>query len=118
MKKLLIAILLVSLSISMTAQEKKTLTLNEDTNLIEAKIYHDTGVLAQTGFYTQEGLLQGEWISYNTDGVKTAVANYNLGKKVGTWLFYAGDILKEVTYLDSKILAVNTWNRDSKVVSN
>lgn len=118
MKKLLITIVLVSLSVTMYAQENKVLTLNEETNLIEAKIYHDTGKLAQTGSYTLDGLLQGEWISYDTSGVKTAVANYNKGRKEGTWLFYTGDILKEVTYKDSKILAVNTWNRDSRIVNN
>ncbi|MEP2937524.1 MAG: nicotinic acid mononucleotide adenyltransferase [Gilvibacter sp.] len=118
MKKLFIAFLLVSMSINLYAQENKVLTLNEDTSLIEAKIYHDSGVIAQTGFYTTDGLLQGEWISYDAEGVKTAVANYNKGRKEGTWLFYTGDVLKEVTYKDSKILAVSTWNRDLGIMSN
>ena len=118
MKKLLILTAVFLITLSAQAQDKKEMVLNQETNLIEAKIYHDNGVVAQTGFYTTDGVVHGTWISFDAQGVKTAVANYNKGKKVGTWLFYTGDILKEVTYQDSKILAVNTWNRDSRVVSN
>ncbi len=119
MKKLLFLSALLCVTISIQAQDNKELVLNEDTNLIEAKIYHDNGVVAQTGSYTVDGLLQGQWISYNTDGGKTAVANYNQGKKVGTWLFYMDETLKEVTFTDSRIATVSTYQiKDTRVVSN
>ena len=86
--------------------------------LIEATLYHDNGAIAQTGFYTQENKLQGEWISYDANGKKLAVAEYDNGNKVGTWKFYQGDTMKEVTYTNSKIAKVSTWEaKDTRVVS-
>ncbi|MDX1461411.1 MAG: nicotinic acid mononucleotide adenyltransferase [Marinirhabdus sp.] len=87
-------------------------------NLIEATLYHENGAIAQTGQYTLDNKLQGEWVSYDANGKKLAVAQYENGEKVGTWKFYQGDTMKEVTYADSKIAKVNTWEaKDSRVVS-
>ncbi|QIE59698.1 nicotinic acid mononucleotide adenyltransferase [Rasiella rasia] len=86
--------------------------------LIQATLYHDNGVVAQKGFYNQENKLQGEWISFDRLGNKTAVAQYNNGNKVGTWKFYQGDTMKEVTYANSKVAKVSTWEAtDTRVVS-
>ena len=98
-------------------EPKNSYVLNGD--LIEATLYHDNGAIAQTGFYTLDNKLQGKWISYNTKGEKTAVANYENGAKVGTWIFYHGDTMKEVHYESSKIAEVKTWtNTDTKVGVN
>ncbi|HIB47132.1 MAG TPA: nicotinic acid mononucleotide adenyltransferase [Flavobacteriaceae bacterium] len=87
-------------------------------NLIEATLYHDNGAIAQTGHYTKDNQLQGEWVSYDANGKKLAVAQYENGAKVGTWKFYQGDTMKEVTYADSKIAKVSTWEaKDTRVVS-
>lgn len=86
--------------------------------LIEATLYHENGTISQKGFYTKENKLQGEWISYDAQGNKTAVAQYDNGNKVGTWKFYQGETLKEVTYTNSKIAKVSTWEaKDTRVVS-
>ena len=119
MKKL-IMILAVILSVGITfAQEinKDTYVLKGD--VIEATLYHDNGVVAQTGFYTKDNKLQGEWISYDANGVKTAVANYDNGKKVGVWQFFNDQEMKEVSYKDSRIAEVKTWAvKSTRVVSN
>jgi antitoxin component YwqK of YwqJK toxin-antitoxin module len=119
MKKLIV-IVVVLLSIGITnAQEinKDTYVLHGD--VIEANLYHDNGTIAQTGFYTKDNKLQGEWISYDINGVKTAVANYSNGKKVGVWKFFNGDEMKEVMYKNSKIVEVKTWAvKSTRVVSN
>lgn len=87
--------------------------------LIEAKLYHTNGVVSQTGFYNSDNKLQGEWISYDTAGNQTAKGFYDNGKKVGTWTFYQGDMIKEVSYNDSRISEVKTWEvTDTRVVSN
>jgi len=87
--------------------------------LVEATLFHKNGAVAQTGFYTEENKLQGEWISYDEQGNKTAVANYKNGEKVGTWTFYQGSIQKEVTYVNSRISNVNTWKKtDTRMVTN
>ena len=41
-------------------------------DLIEATLYHENGALAQTGFYTKDNKLQGEWVSYDANGQKLA----------------------------------------------
>ncbi len=88
-------------------------------NLIEAILYHDNGEIAQTGFYTVENKLQGEWTSYDAQGNKTAIAYYDNGEKVGTWYFYHGDTMKQVTYDNAKIAEVKTWQvKDTRVVTN
>jgi antitoxin component YwqK of YwqJK toxin-antitoxin module len=122
MKKFIALLVIVIAANASFAQEcKKTCkkdayVLND--GLIEATLYHDNGAIAQTGYYTEDNKLQGEWISYDTDGNKTAVAQYNNGKKVGTWYFYQGDKIQEVTYSNSKIAKVTTWSADdTRVVS-
>ena len=128
MKKLIIALLVVFTVGSITAQEcKKTceMTCNKkdkfimNDGLIEATLYHDNGAVAQTGYYTKDNKLQGEWISYDANGNKTAVGNYQDGVKVGTWSFFQGDNKKEVRYDNSKITEVKTWSlEDTRIVSN
>lgn len=101
------------------AQESKKNLFVEKDNLIEATLYHPNGEVAQTGFYTKANKLQGEWVSYDANGNKTAVAQYENGKKVGTWYFYQDSNLKEVTYQDAKMAAVKTYKKtDSQIVSN
>ena len=100
------------------AQQAPKNTYKVKKGLIEATLYHDNGQIAQTGFYTKDNKLHGEWISYDAQGNKTAVAQYNKGMRVGTWMFYQGDTLKEVTYTNNAITQVNTWTmQDTRVVS-
>ncbi len=100
------------------AQDNKLDTYQREGKLIKATLYHDNGQVAQTGFYTLDNKLEGEWISYDSAGNKTAVANYQNGEKVGTWLFYQGDVIKEVNYSNSKIAKVTTFQiTDTRVVT-
>ena len=104
---------------ALVAQNNYKKELSKQGNLTAVAIYDDNGFLTQEGFYNENGTLQGTWTSYDIDGNKTAVAHYNNGKKVGTWLFYVGDELNEVTYTDSKIAKVVTWkNQEQQLVSN
>ena len=117
MKKI-ITLLVIVIAANTTFSQDCTKTLKKDKfelvdGLIKATLYHDNGLVAQTGYYTEENKLQGEWISYNSQGIKTAEAFYNDGVKIGTWFFYDGDTKKEVTYENAKIAEVKTW-----VVSN
>lgn len=113
----LLAIALIA-STSFAQQNKKNLYAI-DGDVIEATIYHDNGMVAQTGYYTKENKLTGKWVSYDLKGNKTAVAEYNNGAKVGTWVFYQGNTQREVSYNDSRIAKVTTWKvADTYVVSN
>ena len=106
MKKILL-ILAVLLTTYGFAQQKRDLKLNKDTNLIEVVYYHDNGKISQTGFYTQDGKLQGEWISYNKEGDKIVLANYQNGVKVGKWIYWIDGNIKEVDYTNNAIADVN-----------
>ena len=96
------------------AQERE-LKLNKDSNLIEVVYYHDNGVVSQTGTYTLDGKLQGEWLSFNTEGGKMISANYDNGKKVGKWFYWNDKTLKEVDYENNAIASVNEWTNLSHV---
>ena len=112
-------LLIVSISSAAFAQEAAKNTFKVKNDLIEATLYHDNGQIAQTGFYTKDNKLHGKWISYDAQGNKTAIAQYNKGMRVGTWMFYQGDTLKEVTYTNNAITQVNTWTmQDTRVVSS
>ena len=63
--------------------------------------------------------LHGEWISYDRKGLKTARAHYKNGEKVDTWMFYSDNVINEVTYINSKVTKVKTWEaKKVEVVSN
>ncbi|WP_400075232.1 nicotinic acid mononucleotide adenyltransferase [Winogradskyella sp. R77965] len=118
MKK--IAILLIMLSVSFTyAQKERTLKLDKEKDLIEVTYYHDNGEVSQTGYYTAEGKLHGQWLSFCKEGNKLVSAKYDNGKKVGKWFYWSGNSLKEVDYSNNAIASVNEWtNNETKVASN
>ena len=116
MKRVLFLSLMLLFGIALNAQEKD-LELKGD--LIEATLYHDSGEVAQKGAYTHDGELEGKWVSYDRNGEITAIAFYDEGEKVGTWTFYQGTTMKKVTYRDSRIAKVETWeNVGTRIVSN
>jgi antitoxin component YwqK of YwqJK toxin-antitoxin module len=96
------------------AQQEKELKLNDDTNLIEVTFYHDNGVVSQTGSYTLNGKLHGEWLTFDTKGDKSVSAHYDNGKKVGKWFYWSDKTLKEVDYTNNAIVSVNEWQKDTK----
>lgn len=120
MRKIVVLLALVFGFATAQAQEnvKKNLYVKNG-DLVEATLYFDSGEISQTGFFTKEGKLTGEWISFNREGNKTAEAQYSNGKKVGTWFFWNAETLTEVDYKNSQITSVNTWKNDgTQVVSN
>ncbi len=120
MKKVVVLLVLVFGFATAQAQEKvKKDTYVKNGDLVEATLYFDSGELSQTGFFTEDGKLTGEWTSYNREGDKTAEAHYANGAKVGTWFFWKTDTLTEVDYENSSITSVNTWKNDgTQVVIN
>lgn len=80
------------------AQKERTLTLNKETNQIDVVYYHDDGKVSQTGSYTADGKLEGEWLSYNNEGKTIVKAYYKNGKKVGKWIHVIDGKAKEVDY--------------------
>lgn len=119
MKKIIILLVALICAAGLFAQEQEKRTLEKNGDVIETKIFHENGIVSQVGQYTLDGKLQGTWVSYDLNGNKTAIANYNKGEKVGIWYFYQGDVLHEVNYNNNKIAKVTTWkDSETQVVSN
>ncbi|WP_223034638.1 toxin-antitoxin system YwqK family antitoxin [Hanstruepera marina] len=114
MKKFVFFIAFLITAVSF-AQQERELKLNKDTNLIEVVYYHDNGVVSQTGYYTLDGKLQGEWLSFDAEGNKLVSANYDNGKKVGKWFYWTDKTLKEVDYSNNAIASVSEWTNKSKL---
>ncbi|WP_299365310.1 nicotinic acid mononucleotide adenyltransferase [Winogradskyella sp.] len=117
MKKIMIFLLMMSVSF-IYAQDRKEPKLEKKGDMTYITYYHDNGEVSQTGQFNAEGKLHGEWRSYDIDGNKVAIGTYDNGKKVGKWFFWQGDSLKEVDYIDSKVISVNQWDNKSKVAIN
>ncbi|MEZ4874862.1 MAG: nicotinic acid mononucleotide adenyltransferase [Flavobacteriaceae bacterium] len=118
MKKLMVMITLSLFANAAFSQVVKPAEYVKEGEVIKATLYHENGAVAQTGFYTLNNKLEGEWISYDVQGNKTAVAHYSNGVKVGTWYFYQGNEIKEVNYSNSKIAKVTSFKvTDAVVVS-
>lgn len=117
MKKILIV--LVMLCVGFTyAQDKKEPKLEKKGDITLVTYYHDNGEISQKGMFNAEGNVHGEWKMYDAKGNKIALGSYDNGKKVGKWFFWQDDSLKEVDYIDSRIVNVNQWDNKTKVAVN
>ena len=110
-----IAIATVFISGMIFAQNEKP-QLEAVGNLVKATSFHDNGKVQQVGFY-ENGKLQGEWTSYDTDGNKVAIAVYDKGQKTGKWFFWNNATLSEVDYSNNKIASVKSWKHDALVIA-
>lgn len=117
MKKILIVVAILFVSTVSFAQKDKELRLNEDTSLIEATYFHENGEISQSGTFNLAGKLHGEWLSYNEEGQKISVGSYVDGQKVGKWLFWSGEVLKEVDYNNNAIASIVNTKNTTGIVS-
>ena len=92
-------------------------TFEREGDLIKGTFYYEDGSVKQEGTY-KDGKLHGQWVSYDQNGDKTAIANYENGNKNGKWFFWTEDKLTEVDYQNSVIASVNSWKSESSLVSN
>lgn len=81
-------------------------------DLVKGIFYYDNGVIQQEGTY-KNGKLHGQWIAYDRDGKKNAVAFYHKGQKTGKWFFWQKDKLVEVDYNDNDIASVKTYKNEN-----
>ena len=82
--------------------------------LVRTTYYFENGKVQQEGFF-KNGKLEGIWISFDINGNKLSVANYENGEKTGKWLFWNGNILNVVEYSNSRIASIKTWKQDALV---
>ena len=108
--KAILSIAIMLFTVATFAQEQRVEFEKADNNLVKATYYFadNSDVVERVGFFNKDKKLQGTWITYNKAGEKTAVANYENGKKHGEWLYYADGKVKVVTYEFNKITDVKT----------
>lgn len=105
MKK--IAVLFAMFCVSFVfAQNDDKVKYEKKGDLVEATIYNDDGSIEQHGFF-KDKKLHGTWTYFNTEGKKVAIGNYKLGVKTGKWLFYSNGEVKQVNYLNGKVVKVS-----------
>lgn len=117
MKNIILAAIMLMTTVSF-AQEERSLELNKATDLIDVVYYHDNGTVSQTGSYTKDGKLHGEWLSFCEEGNKIVSAKYENGKKVGKWFFWNDNSLTEVDYSSNAIANVSEWTNTESLASN
>lgn len=113
-KYIMIASVLLS---GMIFAQNKQPKLEAVGNMVKVTYLHDNGQIQQQGFY-KNGKLQGQWVSFDTDGNKLAVAEYDKGQKVGKWFFWSDSALSEVDYSDNRVASVKNWKKDNLVIAN
>lgn len=84
--------------------------------MVKGIFYYDNGVIQQEGTY-KNGKLHGQWIAYDKDGKKNAVAYYQKGQKTGKWFFWQDKKLIEVDYNKNQIASVKTYKNENIYVS-
>ena len=111
MKKYIVlgAVLLSGMLFANEGKPKLELAKN---NTVMATYYYDNGQIQQQGTF-KDGKLHGEWISYDENGNKIAIAEYNHGAKVGKWFLWNDSSLNEVDYAANKIVAVKNWKKEA-----
>lgn len=92
-------------------------TFEKNGDMVKATYFHDNGEIAQTG-HLLNNKLHGEWVSFNSEGKKTGVAQYNMGNKVGKWFMWSGNNLTEVDYDNNRIVNVVKKDLENPIAIN
>jgi antitoxin component YwqK of YwqJK toxin-antitoxin module len=105
-----IQIMVMLFCVTAFAQEQKVESKKIENGFVQVTYYFadNSNIVEREGFFNEDGKLHGTWINYDILGNKTVIANYDNGKKVGTWTYFKGDKINVVTYDNNKIVAVET----------
>ena len=114
MKKYIL-IALVFIGTTVAAQNVNQPKLETKGTLTVATYFYDNGSVQQEGAFNKKGALEGLWTSYDFEGNKLSQGNYSNGIKTGKWFFWTEKSLKEVDFVNSKIMNVNEWSRKSEL---
>ena len=117
MKKYIL-IALVFIGTTVAAQNLNQPKLETKGILTFATYFYDNGSVQQEGTFNKDGVLEGLWTNYDFEGNKLSQGNYSNGIKTGKWFFWTENSLKEVDFVNSKIMNVSEWNRKSELAVN
>ncbi len=113
--KALVFTLALIFSVTLCAQDNKP-TFEKDGSLVKATYYHDNGKIAQEGYFLNDKL-HDKWKMFDEKGETIAMGSYHMGKRTGKWYFWNKEGVKEVDYLNNKVVnVVNHSSAESIVV--
>ena len=115
MKKFVIILVLV-FSAPLFAQENKP-SFEDLGDMVKATYYHENGEVAQVGFYLNDKL-HDKWEMFNEEGKKIAMGHYHKGKRTGKWFFWNQEGMKEVDFVDNKVVNVVKHDSSESIVNN
>lgn len=115
MKKLIAICIFLVASIGYSQDIQPTFSAEGD--LVKATYYYNNGTISTQGYFKNKQLT-GEWTRFDIDGNKTEQAYYEAGKKVGTWLVYSNESIKEITYKNNVVAQVNVIRDNTKLAVN
>jgi hypothetical protein len=115
MKNLLIASMMMFAGV-VFAQDNNAQHVVVD-QMVKSTFYFENGQVKQEGFY-KDGKVHGQWISYDINGNKVSMGQFENGIKTGKWFFWTGSDLSEVDFTDSRIAQVKKWSQGSLVDRN
>jgi antitoxin component YwqK of YwqJK toxin-antitoxin module len=98
-----------------TAQQQSNKVVQEtEGDLIKVSFFHPNGELAQQG-YLKNNKLHGKWVQFSEEGEQLCLANYKMGKREGTWLFWTNGNLTQVDFANNKILNQVSWKSQTGI---
>lgn len=109
MKKILALTILLTVSFTYAQNDIVKPKFEKPGDLILATYFHNNGEIAQKGHFNKNNKLEGTWVSFDNTGAKQSIGQYDKGVKVGTWLFWKNDSLREVDYNKNVITNVGEW---------
>ena len=113
-KSILVVVAFLFASV-ITAQDIKP-SFEKQGELIKGTFYYQDGSISQEGTY-KDGKLHGQWISYDQNGKKTALATYENGIKTGKWFFWSSDQLTEVDYNNNRIAEISNYKHKETIAN-
>lgn len=111
MKKYIVLVAVLVSAITFANETKPKLEVAKNSTVM-ATYYYENGQVQQQGTF-KNGKLHGEWVSYDENGNKVAIAEYDNGAKVGKWFLWSDSSLNEVDYAANKIVAVKNWKKEA-----
>ena len=112
-----IAIFLFLFAVSISNAQEVSPTYEKAGDLVKATYYFEDGAIKEQGFF-KNAKLTGTWVSYNKQGQKMMIGQYEAGKKVGKWFAWSPTSLKEISYANNTIVAVKNVEQESKLAWN
>lgn len=114
--KSLVFTLALMFSVALYAQENKP-SFEKAGDMVKATYFHDNGTVAQEGYYLNDKL-HDQWKMFDEGGNKIAMGQYHMGKRTGKWFFWNEKGIKEVHFVDNKVVNVVEHNSSKSIVVN